>query len=147
MSDVDFDLDRLPYEIRRAVESRGVMIEQLDPGLNVVPHDEYLEVVDCHGTSVGEIPLYRLASIDVDTIPAVLAELADHLPTHLRDQVAAALRDGAPTIRDFTDGEHVAIDVGPIKVALIHRCHLVPSWTEDDTGDDGTDYHYPQSAL
>jgi len=124
----ELDLERLPYETKRAVEARGVLIEQLDPGLNVVPHEDHLEVLDRHGATVGTIPKYRLARVDPDLIPGYLEDALERFPDHLRDQILAGMRDDATVVRDFTNGEHVAIDVGTIKVALIHRCRLVPSW-------------------
>ena len=131
----ELDLERLPYETKRAVEAGGILIEQIPPGLNVVPHHDLLEVTDCYGVTVGAIPKYRLARIDPDLIPAYLEQAVDQFPDHLRDQILAGIRDDATVVRDFTNGEHVAIDVGTIKVALIHRCHLVPSWPRPDDGE------------
>ena len=131
----ELDLKRLPYETKRAVEAGGILIEQITLGLNVIPHEDHLEVTDCHGTTVAAIPLYRLARIDHDLIPEYLAAAADQFPDNLRDQIIAGIRDDATVIRDFTNGEHVAIDVGPIKVALIHRCRLVPSWPRPAEGE------------
>ena len=80
-------------------------------------------------------PDQRLTDLEIKA--SFHEDALDQFPDHLRDQIIAGIRDDATVVRDFTNGEWVAIDVGPVKVALIHRCHLVPSWPRPDDEDRG----------
>lgn len=132
------DLERFAYESRRAIEAGGVLVDQLDPGLNVIPHDDHLELVDCHGTTVGTIPKYRLARIDPELtqllVRLVVAVGVDSHPPHIQDQLLAAARDASITIRDRVNGEHVDLEINGVKVTSIHRRYLVP-WPRPDDGE------------
>ena len=128
----ELDLDRLPYETRQALDRAGILVDQLDPGLSVVPQSDHLEVYDAHGDHVCDIEHYRLAPIDTDLIPPIVAIALTHFPQAQADRIAAAINNGEALVHDLIDRDFVTVDVPGQEIADIHRCHLIPSWPEGD---------------
>lgn len=130
--DVELDIERFPFEYRRAIEKAGnVLVEQLTPGLYARPEPGVVVIVSNEGEDLGEIPLYRLKPIDPELIRPYVVQAVDQFPPHVADQIVAGLNNGDAVIRDLTNSEWVTVDVGPVKVARVHRAHLVPSWPLD----------------
>jgi hypothetical protein len=137
----DLDMERLPHEIRRALDAETILVDQLDPGLYVEPEADHLVVLDRHGNRLCAIPRYRLHKVD----PEMLVTAAKNLPATspgdvaLADQLDAAGQAGALVLVDPPDAEHVAIvaaDQASTAIVL-HRALVVPGWPKDEHREGG----------
>jgi hypothetical protein len=132
----ELDLERLPHEIRRALDAEAILVDQLDPGLYVEPGSDHLVVLDRHGNRLCTIPRYRLNKVD----PEMLVTAAKNLPgtapgdTALADQLDAAGQAGDLVLVDPPDAEHVAlVAADDAHTALVlHRSMVVPGWPSED---------------
>lgn len=131
------DLERVPFEVRRALEKAGYFAELLAPGLRIRRDDDgTLTVVDCHGDDLATVPLHRLLALDSERLRQAAATALERVPVDIADQCAAAINAGAIELHDPPDGDMVRCDI-PIGSRVVplfaaHRRVLVPGWPEDD---------------
>lgn len=133
----EVDVDRVPFETRRALEENGYFVEMMEAGLSMRRRDDGdLDVIDCHGETLAAVPLHRLLALDPERLRVATAAALERMPTGLADQVVAAINDGEFVLSDPPDDEVVRLDVPlgdrqVVGVFVAHRRVLVPGWPED----------------
>lgn len=138
----EIDLERLPFEIQRSmVLDHGVFPTDVDPGLSAIPEADHLRIVDGAGTTVAEIPRYRLAPVDLDYLAESIAAEADPTEGAALDQALAAVRAGRAF--DRPDRDYLVIPTaegaeGLAAALIVSRAAAVPSWPASDQCDPDT---------
>jgi hypothetical protein len=132
----EVDERRLPFEITRALDDAGIMLEMLDPGLSLKAIGGDWLVMDRHGDELCVLPLHRVEVLDDELIATVVAGAIRRLPSHEVDQAVAALDDGRLRVIDPPEERFVYIELDDRKLAVAYRRALVRSWPDDDLDDD-----------
>lgn len=131
-ADLDLDLDRLPYETRRAIENGTdpVLVEQLTPGLFMRPEPDHdaVVVLTAEGHEVGTIPLGRLRDFDRDRLRPYAAKALEGWPTAQADQLLAAINNGGAEVLCPPDDDFVYVNVEGVRFMAVHRSNLVDGW-------------------
>src|SRR5690242_9639224 len=140
IADNDLDLDRLPHEIRKAMDRDLVLIEGVTPGLYVEADRDLglLKVFQADGTYLTYVPFYRLRLPSAERLRACSAaalEAPDITPT-----VAELLLESINTDRVIVhmpvDSDRVQVDVlvegDAFRLFDAHRCVMVEDWPDTD---------------
>lgn len=134
----DLDLERLPYEISRALDAAMVLLEGVEPGLYVKP-DEAADAIDVYqrdGTYLCSVPRYRLRRPEPWLLSKCAEKALENFPLHIADQVVAAIHDGAITVYEPEDEDVVRVEahVGELTYLLYtaHRAVVVEGWPDTD---------------
>lgn len=123
------DEDRIPHEIRRALDQALVLVEGLDPGLAIRPEDDQLVIVQ-HGQDLAGFPSYRVRAVHLERL---CEQYVKHLSVGEGDQALAELRDGTATVIADPDSEYVEIRRASGRFRhRLHRCNLVEGWPWGD---------------
>jgi hypothetical protein len=125
MNPTEIDLDRLPYEIGRALWANNFATELLDPGLALTEprEDGTVGVVDRYGTELAAVAVYRLRRPDADRLAERIRDVADSAGLSA-DELAAATVVAPP------GEEWVTMRLGARRWRW-HRCVLVEGWPDD----------------
>jgi hypothetical protein len=133
----ELDMNRLPYEIMRALNANFVLAEGLDPGLFVKPDPETREVVVMqNGEELARIPRYRLQRPDPEVLRKAAGEALKNVPSHIADQCIAAINSGRFVLDEPPDQDFVAVtvEIGPqngVSLFKAHRQVVVPEWPNE----------------
>lgn len=132
----DLDLERLPHEIRRAVEAGPdpVLVDQLTPGLFVRPDPDHdaLVVLTAEGREVGTIPMHRLRDVPADHAERLVDLLIQAFPVGLADQVRTDVEHGGTALVCPVDEDYVYLRTLGGIVSRFHRSWVVPSWPTEE---------------
>lgn len=134
-NDDDLDLNRLPYEITRALDKECVMVEQLEPGLAMRPEAEELVVLK-DGVELCRVPRYRLRASDPELLRKTAAATLSTLPVGMADQCVAAINEGRFEVIEPPDDDyvycHIFLGEEPFKFFAAHRRCVIVGWPEED---------------
>jgi hypothetical protein len=133
----ELDMNRLPYEIMRALDGNFVLAEGLDPGLSVKPDPETREIIVMqNGEELARIPRYRLQRPDPEVLRKAAAEALKNMPVYIADQCIAAINSGRFVLDEPPDQEFVivTVEIGPqntVRLFKAHRQVVVPEWSNE----------------
>lgn len=135
-SDESVDWARFPHEVKRAVEGE-VLLEQINPGLTASDAGDEVIIyerepgVDPPGVEVARVPWYRLRDWDAERMRRSAVLALERAPTHLADQLVAAIHAGAWEVIAPPDADWVACHVDGFRLFAAHRRVVVGGWPDD----------------
>ncbi|WP_406306257.1 hypothetical protein OHA61_34065 [Streptomyces sp. NBC_00885] len=130
----ELDMDRLPFEITRALDENGIIPEMLTPGLAARPEIGELVILS-EGEEVCRIPRYRLRTPDPELLRRAAHATLATMPTDIADRCSTAINQGAFEVEAPPDQDYVYVNVflgdgEPFKFFKAHRRTVVPGWPE-----------------
>ncbi len=135
------DLQRVPFEIKGAIEATGVLLEQIEPGLEMtvdLATDEMVIYENTGGPGVAlcRVPMGRLRMPDPVLLRkaavTTLEQIAASGGIAEADQLAQAINDDEIDLIMPPDADMVYVHVLKKPLFATHRRVVVESWVERD---------------